>query len=75
MALAVATDLGGVVPSAAIPISPRPVLCDICTAPDVAEDIPAFQARTLSEKERKKCIAHFNKCGPCREILGWGCEF
>jgi hypothetical protein len=71
--LALAIDSGGVVINIlqqnAIHL---PVLFDSCTATDVAESIPAFQAATLSKEKRKKLIKHAMHCRPCRRELGWG---
>lgn len=50
----------------------KPALCDTCNNLDIAEDIPAFEARTLSQKKREALIAHAKRCKPCRLKLGWG---
>jgi hypothetical protein len=71
--LALATDSGGVVISILQQnVIHTPVLCDSCTAIDIAENISAFQAHTLSKEKREKLIRHAKTCRPCRHKLGWG---
>jgi Putative zinc-finger len=71
--LALATDPGGVVISLlAQHPSTLPVLCNECTDRELAKKIPAFEANTLSQRERAQVINHAKKCRPCRNELGWG---
>lgn len=50
----------------------RPALCEVCSAPEIAAKIPAFEARKLSVRDRRQVIDHAKKCLPCRHALGWG---
>jgi len=71
-AIAIVDDAGSVIRLLGQTAIPLPVLCDECTAPDIAEKIPAFQAHAFSENEKRKLIFHFKACRPCRQKLGWG---
>ena len=76
MALALATDSGGIVLQLLGQRSvPLPTLNDVCDDKKAADQIPVFQALTPAQKrdpKNRKHMVHYLKCKPCRDALGWG---